>query len=183
MALGLRHGAALLALTVTGCALATATPPSVDVMDVHLVGLGLTEQQLAVTLCVTNPNKIALDFRRVTADLDVSGAPLAAGQSDLAVQLPPLSSTPVPFTVVTTVQNLGPQLLGILNTGSVDYRVHGTVTLTGALGITLPYSRSGRLDPVTDGLRLADPAPAPSPCMAPPYGAGPRQMQPSQTTF
>ena len=154
----LNAGAALLTLAVAGCALATATPPSVDVMDVRLVGLGLTEQRLAVTLCVTNPNKIDLNFRRVTADLDVSGQPLATGASDLAVRLPPLSSTPVPFTVVTTVQNLGPQLLGILNTGSVDYRVHGFVSLEGALGITLPYSRSGRLDPVADGLRLADAA-------------------------
>ena len=150
--------AALLALTVAGCALTTATPPQVDVMDVRLVGLGLTQQQLAVTLCVTNPNKTDLNSRRVTADLDVSGQPLATGVSDLAVRLPPLSSTPVPFTVVTTVQNLGPQLLGILNSGRVDYRVHGFVSLEGALGITLPYSRSGRLDPMIDGFRLADAA-------------------------
>lgn len=156
MALNRQWGAALLAMTVTGCAIVTATPPSVEVMDVRLVGLGLTEQRLAVTLCVSNPNKAALEFRRVTADLDVSGAPLASGRSDLAVQLPPRSSIPVSFTVTTTLQNVGPQLLGILNTGGVDYRVHGTVTLTGALGITLPYSRAGRLDPVMDGLRLAD---------------------------
>lgn len=179
-----RHGAALLALSVTGCALASATPPQVDVMDVRLVGLGLTSQQLAVMLCVTNPNKISLDFKRVTADLDVSGAPLAAGQSDLVVQLPPLSSTAVPFTVVTTVQNLGTQLLGIVNTGRVDYRVHGTVTLTGALGITLPYSRSGQLDPVADGLRLAngatDPsADTPSRCSPDRYGAGQGSMPPA----
>ena len=183
-----RHGAALLALSITSCALASATPPQVDVMDVHLVGLGLTEQQLAVTLCVTNPNKISLDFKRVTADLDVSGAPLATGQSDVAIQLPPLSSTAVPFTVVTTVQNLGPQLLGILNTGRVEYRVHGTVTLTGALGITLPYSRSGQLDPVMDGLRLAngaaDPsAGTPSRCSPDRYGAGLRPTPPTQSHF
>lgn len=180
-AFGFPHGAAMLALSVAGCALAGATPPQVDVLDVRLVGLGLTEQQLAVTLCVTNPNKISLDFRRVTADLDVSGAPLATGRSDLAVQLPPLSSTAVPFTVVTTVQNVGPQLLGILNTGRVAYRVHGTVTLTGALGITLPYSRSGELDPVADGLSLAngtaDPsAGRPSRCSPDPYRTGLRPM-------
>ena len=175
-----RHAAAAMALAVTGCALASATPPSVDVMDVHLVGLGLTEQQLAVTLCVTNPNKTELAFRRVTADLDVSGAPLASGASDLAARLPPLSSTPVPFTVITTVQNLGPQLLGMLHTGRVDYRVHGSIVLQGALGITLSYARSGRLDPVADGLRLADAATDPSgtmgraasACAAPGYGSG-----------
>lgn len=160
----------VLGLALTGCTLATATPPSVDVMDVHLVGIGLTEQQLAVTLCVTNPNTDELAFRRVTADLDVSGAPLAWGASDLSVRLPPVSSTPVPFTVVTTIQNLGPQLMGILNSGSLEYRVHGTVTLQGALGIALPYSRSGRLDPVAGGLNLAnaatDPAGMSSQCSA-----------------
>lgn len=83
-------------------------------MAVRLVEVGLTDQPLAVTLCVTNPNDNEIAFRRrVTVDFDVSGAPLAAGASDLAIQLPPRASTTVPFTVVTTVQNLGPQLLGM----------------------------------------------------------------------
>lgn len=159
-----------LAGATAGCALVTATPPSIAVMDVELVGVGLTEQQLAVTLCITNPNSSELGFRRVTADLDVSGAPLATGASDLSVRLPPLTSTKVPFTVVTTVQNLGPQLLRVIQTGTVNYRVHGTVSLQGAFGITLPYSRSGRLDPVAGGLGLANAVsdPAPSPCAAVP---------------
>ncbi len=153
---------------LSGCALATATPPTVAVMDVHLTAIGLTGQQLAVTLCVTNPNANELAFRRVSADLDVSGLPFAAGTSDLALQLPPHSSTAVPFTVVTTVQNLGPQLLGVVRTGRMDYRVHGTVTLQGGFALTLPYSRSGHLDPLATGLDLAVSAsdPTPSRCAA-----------------
>ncbi len=162
--------AVALAGTLGGCALATGTPPSVDVMDVRLVGVGLTEQQLATTLCVTNPNDSALAFRRVAVTLDVSGAPLATGSSDLPLQLPPHSSTAVPFTVVTTVQNLGPQLLGILRSGSLDYRIHGTVSLQGAFGLTLPFSRAGQLDPLAGGLNLASVAAsgeAPSRCASP----------------
>ena len=157
---------AALALVTAGCALVTATPPSIEVMDVRLVGIGVTEQQLAVTLCVTNRNPDELGFRRVTANLDLSGAPLATGASDFSVQLPPLMSTKVPFTIVTTVQNLGPQLLGVIQTGTVNYRIHGTVALQGAFGITLPYSRSGRLDLIAGGLGLANAVsdPAPSPC-------------------
>ncbi len=159
---------ALLVGLLSGCALATATPPTVEVLDVHLVGIGLTDAQLATTLCVTNPNANELAFRRVTVALDVSGAPLAVGASDLPVRLPPLSSTPVPFTVVATVQNLGPQLLGIVRGGSLDYRVHGTVSLQGVLGLTLPFSRSGHLDPLAGGLNLASAAsdPTPSRCLA-----------------
>ncbi len=164
---GMLKAAAVLVLSLSGCALATDARPSVEVMAVRLVEVGLTDQPLAVTLCVTNPNEIA--FRRVTVDFDVSGAPLAAGASDLAIQLPPRASTTVPFTVVTTVQNLRPQLLGTLHTGSVDYRVHGTVTFQGALGLTLPYSRSGHLDPLAEGLDLASSAsdPARSRCSQP----------------
>lgn len=155
-----------LALGMAGCALAHDMPPSVEVAGVQLTGLSLTNQQLAVTLCVTNPNANEIAFRRVTAELDVSGAPLAASANDLPVRLPPMSSTVVPFTVVTTVQNVGPQLLGVVQSGSIDYRVHGTVALQGVFGLTLPYSRSGRLDLVAGGLGLASAAsdPAPSRC-------------------
>ena len=154
-----------MAVAVSGCALASDAPPSVEVMAVRLVGIGLTEQQLAVTLCVTNPNTSEIAFRRVTAGLEVSGAPLADGFSDVAVRLRPSASTVVPFTVVTTVRNLEPpQLLGIVRGGSLDYRIHGTVSLQGAFGLTLPYSRSGRFDPLVNGLSLAstpsDPMPS-----------------------
>lgn len=146
-----------LTLVLSSCALMTDTPPAVDVLAVRLVGFGLTEQQLAVTLCVTNPNNNEISFRQVTANFDVSGAPLASGRSEVAVQLPPQVSTVVPFTVIATAQSLGPQLFSILRTGSIDYRVHGTVTFHG-FGITLPYSRTGHLDPLTAGLELASSA-------------------------
>ena len=116
-----------------------------------------------MTLCVSNPNPNELAFRRVTADLDVSGAPLAEGASDLEVRLPGMASAVVPFTVVTTVRNLGPQILSVLANGSLVYRIHGSVTLQGAFGITLPYSRSGRLDPLAAGFGLASAASEPSP--------------------
>ena len=156
----------LAAFALPGCTLLTATPPSAEVTDVRLTGVGLTEQRLAVTLCVTNPNRSALAFSHITANLDVADTPLAAGASDNAVQLPPLSSTTVPFTVTATAQNLGPQLLGIIRTGTVGYRLHGSVTLQDGLGLTIPYSRSGRLDLLGGGLDLAMAAtdPAPSRC-------------------
>jgi len=156
-------------LVNSGCALVSATPPSVDVVSVRMVGIGLTDQQLSVMLCVTNPNDSEIAFRRVTANLDVLGAPFAAGESDVAVQLPPLSSTAVPFTVVTTIQNLEPQLMGLFRTGRIGYRVHGTVTFRGALGITLPYSRGGELNALSTGQGLASAASdlTPSRCTLP----------------
>lgn len=136
---------------VAACALATATPPGVEVAQVQLRGADVLNQVLDVSLCVTNPNDTELSFRRVRVMLDVSGTPLADSESASPVRLPPHSSTLVPFSVVTTTRNLGPQLLGIVQTGNLAYRVHGTIQLAGSLGITLPFSRSGRLDVLSAG--------------------------------
>ena len=59
----------------------------------------------------------------------------------------------VPFTVVSTVRNLGPQVLGVIRTGSLDYRLRGSITLD-TLGITVPFSRGGRLNLLTSGQGL-----------------------------
>lgn len=150
--------AALVVVAVLSArALATDAPPTVDVLSVRLVSAGLTEQQLKTVLCVTNPNTNELGFRRVTVSLDVSGLPFASGVSDSPIRLPPLSSTAVPFTVSTTTQNIGPQLLGLLQSGSLPYRISGTVSLDGVLGLTLPFSRSGHLDLLRAALRWQAP--------------------------
>lgn len=150
----------LMASLCSGCALVTAAPPQVEVAAVELRGAGLLDQAMAVTLCVTNPNSSELSFRRIAVGVDAGGSPLAEGVSDTAVRLPPSSSVLVPFTVVSTVRNIGPQLLGVLRTGAVDYRLHGTITLE-TLGITVPFSRSGRLGLLTGGQQLLADAVAP----------------------
>jgi LEA14-like dessication related protein len=152
--------AAFITVLCTGCTLVTATPPQAEVASIQLRGAGLLDQSLAVTLCVTNPNASELSFRRIAVGLDAEGSPLAEGVSDTPVRLPPGSSVLVPFTVVSTVRNLGPQLLGVVRTGVLDYRLHGTVTLD-TLGITVPFSRSGRLDLLIAGTGLLADAAAP----------------------
>ena len=92
-----------------------------------------------------DPNDVALDFRRVAVAVDVAGMPLANGASKTAVRLPPHSSTLVPFVVAATERSFGPQLLGVLRSGGVAYRLHGSVQLAGALALTMPFSRSGQL--------------------------------------
>lgn len=159
----LHHGrasrAALVLLAPSGCAVLTAAPPQVEVARVALRDAGLLDQSLAVALCVANPNNMALDFRRVRVAVDVSGALLADGESEVPVRLPPRFSTLVPFAVATTLRNLGPQLLGVVRNGAVGYRMRGTVQLDGAVPIVLPCSRSGRLDAAAARGLLADAGP------------------------
>ena len=141
------------ALLCAGCALATAAPPQVEVAGVELRGLGLMDQTLGVALCVSNPNASELAFRRIRVAVDAAGRPLADGVSEAPVRLPPHSSVLVPFTVVSTLRNLGPQLLGIVRAGAVEYRVHGFITLD-TLRITVPFSRDGRFGLLTGGQDL-----------------------------
>ena len=143
----------LVMAALAGCALATATPPDVEVAAVELQGVSLFDQALRVTLCVTNPNPTELSFRRIRVAVDAAGAPLAAGVSEEPVRVAPQSSVLVPFTVVSTVRNLGPQVLGIVRTGALDYRLRGSITLD-TLSITVPFSRSGRLGLVEAGYDL-----------------------------
>lgn len=156
----LAAGAALLA--VAGCALLTATPPSVEVAQVTLRGATVLDQMLDIKLCVTNPNNTELSFRSVRVMVDVSGMPLADGVSEMPVRLPPVSSTLVDFAVATTTRNIGPQLLGVLQSGGLNYRMRGSVQLDGSLAITLPFSRSGQLDMLSAGGGLLANATLPS---------------------
>ncbi len=64
--------------------------------------------------------------------------------------------------VSRTYPNLGQQLLDVVRTGGLDYRLHGTVSLTGALALTLPFNRTGRLDLLTTGQELLADAAAPT---------------------
>ena len=151
-----------LACLAASCTLLTATPPSAEVVRVELRSADLLDQQLGVTLCVTNPNDSTLAFRQVRVAVDIAGAPLADSVSETPVTLPPHSSVPVPFAVALTQRNLGTQLLDVVNSGALAYRVHGSVQLTGSLGITFPFSRSGRLDLVSGGAGLLADATAPA---------------------
>ena len=164
-----RASAPVLLLALGSCTLITVAPPQVEIRNVQLSGLGVLDQTLAVTLCVTNPNASELDFRGVAVKLDLGGTNLADGASNNPIRLPPHSSSEVPFTVVTTIRNLGPQLLGILQTGRIDYRLHGTVQLAGGFAMTVPFSRTGRLGLLDAGQGiLADAAdPAQTRCAGP----------------
>lgn len=152
-----RAAGLLLALLCAGCAL-TGPAPEVEVASVELRGAGGLSQELGVTLCVTNPGASEISLRRIRVALDAAGAPLAEGVSEVPVRVPPGASATVPFTVVTTVANLGPQIAAVAQTGALDYRLHGSVTLD-TLGLTLPFSRSGRLGLLQAGLALVDRGP------------------------
>jgi len=126
------------------------------VAAVQLRGIGLLDQTLGVTLCATNPSDSDLAFQRIQVAVDAVGSPLTEGASETPVRLPPRSSILMPFTVVSTMRNLVPQLFGVLSTGAAEYRLHGSITLE-TQGVTVPFSRSDRFGLLAAGQEfLAD---------------------------
>lgn len=156
----------LAAASCAGCALLTATPPEVEVQSVALRAATPLDQELGVVLCVTNPNTHALEFRSVRVALDAAGAPLLEGVSDTAVRLPPQASVAVPFTVATTIRNVPLQLATVFQTGRLDYRLRGAIALQSP-ALTVPFSRSGRLDLLQAGQGLLDRPPSSGRCPPP----------------
>jgi LEA14-like dessication related protein len=154
----LRLGSSLgmgLTSALTGCALLTQSPPQVDVANVALTGIGLFNQSLSVTLCVTNPNRAPIAFDRVTFRIAVANAPLADGVTESAVAIPASTSVLVPIAVQTTIRNLAAQLMSTLETGSIAYRLSGVVQLAN-LPFGVPFSREGHLTLLQAGEQYAD---------------------------
>lgn len=153
------------ALGLLNCAMLSATSPTIAVADIRLTGIGLLEQSVLLTLCVTNPNHTELDFERVHFVLNVSGSAIARGTSEIPTRLPPTASTMVPIAITTTDRNLRSQILSTLQTGSIAFSLDGRVTLA-CVPFPISFNKAGDLSLLSAGLQLAavDQSPAATPC-------------------
>ena len=142
-------------------------PPTVTVLQGRLVGAGLLDQQLQMVLCISNPNDREIALSHVSFQIQLEDDVMAKGKSEAPLLLPPRGSIPVPFTVDTTLRNLGSPLEAIVTRGSVDYVVSGSVVLRDFSLIGIPYSIHGHVMAATavgDLLEMQASAPASPAC-------------------
>ena len=119
--------------------------PVVNLRDVKVVGLGLTGGNLDVVLSVYNPNGYRLDATRLNYRLQVDSTPLANGTLDNRFTVQDKDSTQVHIPVTFSWSGLGAGARSIFNTGAVNYRVTGDVTVGSVVGnFTIPFSQTGR---------------------------------------
>lgn len=129
--------------------------PIVRLQDVKVNGLGLTGGNLDVRLSVYNPNGYRLDATRMTYNVVVGDSVrFATGVVDSRFTVNQNDSSVVAIPVSFTYAGIGAAGRQLLNSGGVNYRVTGDVTVGTVVGnFTVPYSSTGRFNPMTGGTR------------------------------
>jgi LEA14-like dessication related protein len=119
--------------------------PVVTVRDVRLNGLGLTGGSVDVALNVYNPNNYRLDATRLTYRLLFDTVTFATGALDQRQTVQARDTLHVLIPVSFTYRGVGEAGRQIMNTGTVNYRLLGDVTVGSPVGsFTIPYSTTGR---------------------------------------
>jgi LEA14-like dessication related protein len=149
--------AVVLAGLVAACATfgrAAFQQPVVSLKDVHVNGLGFNGGSVDILLNVYNPNRFDLDATRVTYKLYVDTIPLGTGATDSNFTVGNGDTTQVALPLSFTWAGASQAARSLMNTGTVNYRVAGDITVGSSLGtFTLPYDRTGRFSALGSGSR------------------------------
>ena len=139
---------ALAMIGAAGCATlgkATFKEPVVHFQDARITGLGLNGGSLEVKLSLYNPNSFKLDGTRLTYKLMVDAVTFGTGALADRFTVQEKDSTIVTLPLQFTYAGVGAAGRQLMNTGAVNYRVLGDVTVGTPLGnFTRPYDQTGR---------------------------------------
>lgn len=139
-----------MAIAITGCATLGALggfkEPIVNFRNVEIKGLGLTGGSIDVVLSVYNPNGFKLEGTRLTYNLQAGeNVHIGTGSLDSRFTVQDNDSTIIRLPVDFSYSGIGSVGRSILNTGSVNWRVNGDLTVATPIGnFTRPYDRTGR---------------------------------------
>ena len=133
---------------------ATFKEPIVHFQDARITGLGITGGSLEVKLSLYNPNGFKLDGTRLTYNLLVDSVQFGSGALADRFTVQEKDSTIVTLPLSFTYAGVGEAGRQLLNTGSVNYRVTGDLTVGTPLGnFTRPYDQTGRFSTLSGRAR------------------------------
>ena len=147
-------GLLLAAGLMQGCALFYRAP-SVEIVDVEVVALGLTSGTAEVVLDVTNEGGRQMDIRGVGYKIEVKDPRDDGGWDSLAegfyrqeLSIPGKETRRVRIPVPFQYSALGTAVRSFLSEGEVPYRLNGEVWLGGSsVGLQIPFRTRGVLKP------------------------------------
>jgi LEA14-like dessication related protein len=122
--------------------------PIVRLQDVKVNGIGLTGGNLNVRLSVYNPNGYRLDATRMTYNVLVGDSvQFATGTVQDRFTVQSNDSSIVTIPVNFTYAGVGAAGRQLINSGGVNYRVQGDVTVGTVVGsFSVPYTSTGRFN-------------------------------------
>lgn len=119
--------------------------PVVTFKEGRITGLGITGGSLEVVLDVYNPNGFRLDGSRLTYIISVDSVTVGEGLYNSRFQVEKGQTSEVRLPLSFTYVGIGAAGRQLMQTGSVEYRVRGDITVGTPLGdFTRPYDQRGR---------------------------------------
>lgn len=149
--------AALPILLIAACAPAIEEP-DVRLTGVRIAGLGLQGGLLYAQVEIENPNGFGISAVRVDYDIELSDVdeagdgwiPLAAGTFTDPIRVDARGTSVIEVPVEFRYAGLGGALRSILETGTFQYRVTGSVSIDQPLRRTVPYRHQGVVSVIRD---------------------------------
>ena len=149
--------AALVGVGAAGCATlgrGSFKEPIVHFQDARVTGLGITGGAVEVKLSLYNPNNFKLDGTRLTYKVMVDSVTFGTGLLNDRFTVQKNDSTIVTLPLSFTYAGVGEAGRQLINTGTVNYRVLGDVTVATPLGnFTRPYDQTGRFSSLSGRAR------------------------------
>lgn len=141
--------ALIMAASLAACS-SVMRQPEVRLEGMRVGGIGLRGGTLIARVHVTNPNSFDLEARSLTYDLQIPDpedesewVSLAQDTVHERVRVREHDSTVIEVPIEVRYADFGGALRAIMDRGTFNYRVRGTIELSAPIGRTIPYSRTG----------------------------------------
>jgi LEA14-like dessication related protein len=140
------------AVVLGGCSSkAVFQQPEVSLAGARVGGVGLKGGLIYVQLHVDNPNGYQLRANRLTYDFDLKDtnaqtetwARLAQGNVDQDIKVGGHSSATIEIPIEFNYSGAGGAVKSVLDRGTMNYRVTGSVNVTEPISRMIPFSRTG----------------------------------------
>lgn len=139
---------AILLVGATGCGSLLRRDfkePVVTFKEGRITGLGVTGGSLEIVLDVYNPNGFRLDGSRLTYAISVDSVKVGDGLYNTRFQVEKGQTSEIRLPLNFTYLGIGAAGRQLMQTGSVEYRVRGDITVGTPIGdFTRPYDQRGR---------------------------------------
>jgi LEA14-like dessication related protein len=143
---------AMSAGVLTSC-IGRVRQPEIELTGVKLGGLGLRGGTMVAQLEIKNPNGFDLETAAITYDLKVSDraadketwVDFAKGTFEEKVTVGEGKTTMVEVPIEFTYASVGSAIRSIMDRGTFNYQVQGTVTLREPMRTEIPYKHKGNI--------------------------------------